>query len=60
MEIATNKFKAGAINSFNYRDIQLIYANAALRRLRAVYNLIDSNTRLTRITGGFLKEEDNQ
>jgi outer membrane protein TolC len=60
MEIATNKFKAGAINSFNYRDIQLIYANAALRRLRAVYNLIDSNTRLTRITGGFLNEEDNQ
>jgi hypothetical protein len=42
------------INSFNYRDIQLIYLNASIRRLQAVYNLISSRTQLTRITGGFL------
>ncbi|MBS3777092.1 MAG: TolC family protein [Bacteroidales bacterium] len=56
LEIAEEKFKSGAINSFNYRDIQLIYLNAALQRLRAVYNLVDSNTNLTRLIGGFVEE----
>lgn len=58
LEIADQKFKAGTINSFNYRDIQLIYLNAALQKLRATYNLIRSNTNLTRITGGFVDEAD--
>ena len=56
--IAEEKFSSGAINSFNYRDIQLIYLNAALQRLRSVYNLIDSNTNLTRLTGGFVNEQE--
>ena len=56
LKIAGEKFKTGAINSFNYRDIQLIYLNAAFQRLRAVYNLIDSNTNLTRLIGGFVDE----
>jgi len=59
MEIAGDKFRTGAINSFNYRDIQLIYLNAAIRRLEAIYNLIDSRTSLTRITGGFISEESD-
>jgi len=54
LEIAQEKFRNGTINSFNYRDIQLIYINAALQRLRSVYNLIDSRTNLTRLTGGFI------
>jgi len=57
LKIAEEKFKTGAINSFNYRDIQLIYLNAALQRLRSVYNLIDSSTNLTRLIGGFVEEE---
>jgi outer membrane protein len=57
LQIADEKFKTGAINSFNYRDIQLIYLNAALVRWQAVYNLIDSRTVLTRLTGGFISEE---
>ena len=56
LQIADEKFKTGAINSFNYRDIQLIYLNAALGRLQAVYNLVDSKTVLTRLTGGFLQD----
>ena len=56
LQIAEEKYKTGAINSFNYRDIQLIYLNAALQKLQAVYDLIDANTRLTRITGGFIGE----
>ena len=54
MEIAEDKYKSGAINSFNYRDIQLIYLNSALQKLQATYNLIGSNSALTRLTGGFV------
>jgi len=56
LQISDEKFKAGAINSFNYRDIQNIYLNAALGRLQAVYNLIDSKTSLLKITGGIISE----
>jgi outer membrane protein TolC len=57
LQIADEKFKSGAINSFNYRDIQLSYLRSALAQLQSVYNLINSNTSLTRLTGGFLNEE---
>lgn len=57
LQIADEKFKSGAINSFNYRDIQLSYLRSALAQLQSVYNLIYSNTSLTRLTGGFLNEE---
>jgi len=60
LSISEDKYRAGVINSFNYRDIQLIYLNAALRRLRAIYNLIDSKTQLTRITGGFLGSTESE
>ena len=56
LQIADEKFKTGAINSFNYRDIQLIFLNAALGRLQAVYNLVDSKTVLTRLTGGYISD----
>lgn len=54
MQIADEKYRSGAINSFNYRDIQLIYLNAAYRKITTVYNLISSQAELTRITGGFV------
>ncbi len=56
LDIAAEKFKAGAINSFNYRDIQLSYLNASIRRLEAIFNLIDSETELLRLTGGIISE----
>jgi len=55
MKISGDKYRSGAINSFNYRDVQLLYIDASLRRLQAIYNLIDSRTRLSRLTGGFLE-----
>lgn len=58
LQIAEEKFKTGAINSFNYRDIQLNYLNSAINQLQSVYNLIYSNTTLTRLTGGFLEQND--
>lgn len=56
LTISEDKYRTGVINSFNYRDVQLIYLNAAVRRLDAIYGLIDSRTKLTRITGGFVQQ----
>jgi outer membrane protein TolC len=56
MDISGEKFKAGAINSFNYRDVQLIYLNAALGRLEAIYDLVDTHSELMRLTGGVISE----
>lgn len=56
LEISTEKFRNGSINSFNYRDVQLIYLNAAFRRLEAIYNLIDTRAELLRLTGGIVME----
>ena len=58
LQIADEKFKSGAINSFNYRDIQLSYLNSALNQLQSIYNMIYANTTLTRLTGGFLDESE--
>lgn len=57
MQISEDKFRVGAINSFNYRDVQLIYLNASINRLQAIYNLIDVDTALARITGVIVTEE---
>jgi outer membrane protein len=57
LQIAEEKFKAGAINSFNFRDIQLRYINASIRRLESIYNLIDTETELLRLTGGIVSEK---
>lgn len=56
LQISREKFEAGAINSFNYRDVQNIYLNAALRELEAIYNFIDTHTALLRMTGVIIQE----
>lgn len=56
MEMSEEKLRSGSINSFNYRDVQIAYMNAAISQLRAYYNLIQSNTDLLRITGGIVDE----
>ncbi|MEJ2595281.1 MAG: TolC family protein [bacterium] len=57
LEIATEKYRNGTINSFNFRDVQLIFLNASANKLNAVYDLIDSETELLRLTGGILVEQ---
>lgn len=56
-QISEEKFKSGAINSFNFRDIQIVYLNASLQRLNSVYNLISTNTELARLTGAIISEK---
>lgn len=56
MEISTEKFRSGAINSFNFRDVQVIYLRAAAAKFEAIYNLIDIQTELLRLSGGIISE----
>ncbi len=46
MQIATEKYRNGTINSFNFRDVQLIFLNASSNKLNAIYDLIDSQVEL--------------
>lgn len=54
LSISEDKFSNGSINSFNYRDVQVMYLNSSLGYLNAVYNIIETDTQLTRMTGGIL------
>ena len=54
LQISEEKFKSGAINSFNFRDVQIIYLNASLQRLNSIYNLISTDTELARLTGSII------
>jgi outer membrane protein TolC len=56
LDISDQKFKSGAINSFNYRDVQLSYLNAAFGKLQSIYDLIDTHSELMRLTGGVIAE----
>jgi len=56
MQISKEKYESGAINSFNFRDVQLIYLQAALGELQAIYAFIDAHTSLLRITGVIIQE----
>ena len=56
LQISKEKFDAGAINSFNYRDVQNIYLNAAQRKLEAIYDFIDTHTAMLRMTGTIIQE----
>ncbi len=58
LEISTDKYKNGVINSFNFRDIQRSYLLTALSDLAAVYELIASHVDLVRLTGGIITEYD--
>ena len=50
------KFRAGTINSFNYRDVQMSYLQASINYYRSVLNLVDTHTELVRNTGGIVDE----
>ncbi|WP_423129171.1 TolC family protein [Gaoshiqia sp. Z1-71] len=56
LQISREKYESGAINSFNFRDVQNIYLNAALRELEAVYYFIDVHTSLLRMTGTIIQQ----
>ena len=54
LELSEERYKNGTINSFNYRDIQVSYLQAALRNLQSKFDLIQTDSELLRLTGGIL------
>lgn len=56
MQLSEERFKAGAINSFNFRDVQLSYLQTSLNYYRSIINLVATHTDLVRITGGIIEE----
>jgi outer membrane protein TolC len=56
LELSKERYKNGTINSFNYRDVQQLYANIALNHENAMYNLVQSYYTLLRLTGGVIDE----
>lgn len=57
LSLAEARFKAGSINSFNYRDVQNLYQNTYTAYILAQFNLLTSHLQLLRISGGLLTEE---
>ena len=56
LQLSREKFENGTINSFNFRDVQQIYMNAAYDYQNAVFNVIQSYHTLLRLTGGIIEE----
>lgn len=56
LQISQDKFDSGAINSFNFRDVQEIYLQAAQGELQAIYFFIDAQTSLLRLAGVIVQE----
>ncbi len=54
LEMSKDKYKSGAINSFDYRDVQISYLDAVTSHCEAIYQLIESNANLLQITGNII------
>ena len=55
LSVTEDKFKLGAINSFDFRTVQLNYLTSALQELNSRYSLVESDISLMRITGSILE-----
>ncbi len=57
-EIAQLRKNAGIINSFDLRNIEMVYLQTGTALFEAIYNIQESNTNLIRLTGGIIENED--
>ena len=55
VEISTEKFRNGTINSFDFRTVQNNQLIAGIQELQSLYDLIDSRVSLMRLTGGIIE-----
>ncbi len=60
LDLSADKLANGSINSFNYRDVQVMYLNAAIAKYSSIYQVIMCNTDLLRITGGIVNEYESK
>ena len=56
LRLSEEKFRNGSINAFDYRILQQNYLNVAFSEQQAIFNYIDANTILLRLTGGILSD----
>lgn len=56
LDLATDRYKLGTINSINLREVQLAYLSASLSKLQTIYDLMDTYTEIMRVTGGIVEE----
>jgi len=55
-EIIKLKEQTGLINSFTFRDIEMAYLSSGIKMIEANYNLIESQTNISRLTGGLVDD----
>lgn len=55
LDMASERFSNGLINSLDYRTIQLQYLNAQLGRLTALRDIKESETEIIRLIGGLIR-----
>ena len=53
IKIAEERFRSGAINSFDYRNIQLTLLNTSFTRLSILYDLIVTKSNIDWLTGEY-------
>ncbi|MFY0653617.1 MAG: TolC family protein [Cyclobacteriaceae bacterium] len=56
LQLGADRYKNGSINSFDYRDLQITYLQTALNYYQSIYNLLETEVELMRLTGGILSE----
>jgi outer membrane protein len=56
MELATQRYESGTINSFNYRDVQSSFLSAGITTLESKFNLYVTQLDLAGLTGGIIDE----
>lgn len=55
LQLAEDRYKNGSITSFDYRTIQITYLQTALTFYQSIYNLIDTEIELLRLSGGLME-----
>jgi outer membrane protein TolC len=59
LDISTEKYRNGSINSFDFRVVQNNYLVASIQELQSIFDLVDSRVTLMRLTGGLLENYVN-
>lgn len=60
LELAAERFRSGAINSFNYRDIQQMYLSAAMLHTQSIYNWWEAYIEMLRMSGTIIDEVEKR
>ncbi len=54
LKLSKEKFESGAIDSFDYRAVQLQYLQQSYNNLNIIFDIVKANTELCRLSGGMV------